>query len=121
MIACSSFLRKQLEPRAPHGVTSGVETLDVSGTPDPNPLLLAHRSATDFGAQISHRTGRRRPRLPLLSGRGRGRMVSIMDRRLRRAPDAEWVLIGLSRKCIAELVRVHPAVIGYHLVIARRP
>ena len=50
-------------------------------------------------------------------------MVSIMDRRLRRAPDAEWVLmyrLGLSRKCIAELVRVHPAVIGYHLVIARR-
>jgi hypothetical protein len=46
-----------------------------------------------------------------------------MDRRLRRAPDAEWVLmyrLGLSRKCIAELVRVHPAVIGYHLVIARR-
>lgn len=123
MIAGSSFLRKQLEPRAPHGVTSGVETLDVSGTPDPNPLLLAHRSATDFGAQISHRTGRWRPRPPLLSGRGRGRMVSIMDRRLRRAPDAEWVLmyrLGLSRKCIAELVRVHPAVIGYHLVIARR-
>jgi hypothetical protein len=46
-----------------------------------------------------------------------------MDRRLRRAPDAEWVLmyrLGLSRKRIAELVRVHPAVIGYHLVIARR-
>lgn len=65
MIAGSSFLRKQLEPRAPHGVTSGVETLDVSGAPDPNPLLLAHRSATDFGAQISHRTGRWRPRPPL--------------------------------------------------------
>ncbi|MFM9432964.1 hypothetical protein ACFDR8_003885, partial [Arthrobacter sp. MP_2.3] len=50
-------------------------------------------------------------------------MGSIMDRRLRRAPDAEWVLmyrLGLSRKRIAELVRVPPAVIGYHLVIARR-
>ncbi len=46
-----------------------------------------------------------------------------MDRRLRRAPDAEWVLmyrLGLSRKRIAELVRAHPAVVGYHLVIARR-
>ncbi|MDQ0819158.1 MULTISPECIES: hypothetical protein [unclassified Arthrobacter] len=46
-----------------------------------------------------------------------------MDRRLRRAPDAEWVLmyrLGLSRQRIAELVRVHPAVVGYHLVIARR-
>ncbi|MET1153135.1 helicase-associated protein, partial [Arthrobacter sp.] len=46
-----------------------------------------------------------------------------MDRWLRRAPDAEWVLmyrLGLSRKRIAELVRVHPALIGYHLVIARR-
>ena len=68
MIAGSSFLRKQLEPRAPHGVTSGVETLDVSGTPDPSPLLLAHRSATDFGAQISHRTGRWRPRPPYCPG-----------------------------------------------------
>ena len=50
-------------------------------------------------------------------------MGSIMDRRLRRAPDAEWVLmyrLGLSRKRIAALARVHPAVIGYHLVIARR-
>ena len=50
-------------------------------------------------------------------------MGSIMDRRLRRAPDAEWVLmyrLGLSRKRIADLVRVHPAVVGYHLVIARR-
>jgi hypothetical protein len=28
--------------------------------------------------------------------------------------------LGLCRKRIAELVRVHPAVIGYHLVIARR-
>jgi hypothetical protein len=49
--------------------------------------------------------------------------MSIMDRRLRRAPDAEWVLmyrLGLSRKRIAELVRVHPAVVGNHLVIARR-
>ena len=50
-------------------------------------------------------------------------MGSIMDRRLRRAPDAEWVLmyrLGLSRKSIADLVRVHPAAVGYHLVIARR-
>lgn len=46
-----------------------------------------------------------------------------MDRRLRRAPDAEWVLmyrLGLSRKRIAELVRAEPATVGYHLVIARR-
>ncbi|AOT03272.1 helicase associated domain-containing protein [Arthrobacter sp. U41] len=46
-----------------------------------------------------------------------------MDRRLRRAPDAEWVLmyrLGLSRKRIADLVRVPPAAVGYHLVIARR-
>jgi hypothetical protein len=46
-----------------------------------------------------------------------------MDRRLRRAPDAEWVLmyrLGLSRKRIAALVRVPPAVVGYHLAIARR-
>lgn len=46
-----------------------------------------------------------------------------MDRRLRRAPDAEWVLmyrLGLSRKRIAALVRVPPAAVGYHLVIARR-
>jgi hypothetical protein len=46
-----------------------------------------------------------------------------MDRQLRRAPDAEWVLmyrLGLSRKCIAELVRDEPATVGYHLVIARR-
>lgn len=46
-----------------------------------------------------------------------------MDRRLRRAPDVEWVLmyrLGLSRKRIAALVRVHPAAVGYHLVIARR-
>ncbi|KUM37473.1 helicase-associated protein [Arthrobacter sp. EPSL27] len=45
-----------------------------------------------------------------------------MDRRLRRAPDAEWVLmyrLGLSRKRIAELVRAEPAAVGYHLVIAR--
>jgi hypothetical protein len=50
-------------------------------------------------------------------------MGSIMDRRLRRAPDAEWVLmyrLGLSRKRIAKLVRAHPALVGYHLVIARR-
>ncbi|WP_237739588.1 helicase associated domain-containing protein [Arthrobacter sp. TB 26] len=50
-------------------------------------------------------------------------MTSIMDRRLRRAPDAEWVLmyrLGLSRKRIAELVRADPASVGYHLVIARR-
>ena len=46
-----------------------------------------------------------------------------MDRQLRRAPDAEWVLmyrLGLSRKRIAELVRAEPATVGYHLVIARR-
>ena len=46
-----------------------------------------------------------------------------MDRRLRRAPDAEWVLmyrLGLSRQRIAALVRVEPATVGYHLVIARR-
>ncbi|WP_248761234.1 helicase associated domain-containing protein [Pseudarthrobacter sp. SSS035] len=46
-----------------------------------------------------------------------------MDRRVRRAPDAEWVLMyrsGLSRARIAALVRVPPAAIGYHLVIARR-
>ena len=46
-----------------------------------------------------------------------------MDRQLRRAPDAEWVLmyrLGLSRKRIAELVGVQPATVGYHLVIARR-
>ncbi|WP_326960467.1 MULTISPECIES: helicase associated domain-containing protein [unclassified Arthrobacter] len=46
-----------------------------------------------------------------------------MDRLLRRAPDAEWVLmyrLGLSRKRIAALVRVPPAAIGYHLAIARR-
>jgi hypothetical protein len=49
--------------------------------------------------------------------------MSIMDRRLRRAPDAEWVLmyrLGLSRQRIAALVRVPPAAVGYHLVIARR-
>ncbi|MGY2747353.1 hypothetical protein [Arthrobacter sp. UYCu723] len=46
-----------------------------------------------------------------------------MDRRLRRAPDAEWVLmyrLGLSRKRIADLVRAEPATVGYHLVVARR-
>jgi hypothetical protein len=46
-----------------------------------------------------------------------------MDRRLRRAPDAEWVLmyrLGLSRQRIAALVRAGPATVGYHLVIARR-
>ncbi|MCU1532996.1 MAG: helicase-associated protein [Arthrobacter sp.] len=46
-----------------------------------------------------------------------------MDRRLRRAPDAEWVLmyrLGLSRQRIAALVAVPPAVVGYHLAIARR-
>ena len=45
-----------------------------------------------------------------------------MDKRLRRTPDAEWVLmylLGPSRKRITELVRVHPAVVGDHLVIAR--
>ncbi len=47
----------------------------------------------------------------------------MMDRRLRRAPDAEWVLmyrLGLRRKRIAALVRVTPAAVGYHLAIARR-
>ncbi|WP_226761958.1 helicase associated domain-containing protein [Arthrobacter sp. SO3] len=46
-----------------------------------------------------------------------------MDRRLRRAPDAEWVLmyrLGLSRQRIADLVRAEPTTVGYHLVIARR-
>ncbi len=46
-----------------------------------------------------------------------------MDRRLRRAPDSEWVLMyrsGLSRAGIAALVGVPPAAIGYHLAIARR-
>ncbi|WP_426996297.1 helicase associated domain-containing protein [Pseudarthrobacter sp. N5] len=46
-----------------------------------------------------------------------------MDRQLRCAPDAEWVLmyrLGLSRQRIAALVRVPPAAVGYHLVIARR-
>ncbi|CAN7572686.1 helicase associated domain-containing protein [Arthrobacter sp. LjRoot78] len=46
-----------------------------------------------------------------------------MDRRLRRAPDAEWVLmyrLGLSRQRIAALVRAEPAAVGYHLAIARR-
>jgi hypothetical protein len=53
----------------------------------------------------------------------RGKMTPIMDRRLRRAPDAEWVLmyrLGLSQKRIAELVAAKPATVGYHLVIARR-
>lgn len=46
-----------------------------------------------------------------------------MDRRLRRAPDAEWVLmyrLGLSRQRIAALVRAEPAAVGYHLAVARR-
>jgi hypothetical protein len=46
-----------------------------------------------------------------------------MDSQLRRAPDAEWVLmyrLGLSRKRIAKLVGAHPATVGYHLVIGRR-
>ncbi|MET3952850.1 helicase associated domain-containing protein [Arthrobacter sp. UYEF36] len=46
-----------------------------------------------------------------------------MDRRVRRAPDAEWVLmyrLGLSRQRIADLVRAEPTTVGYHLVIARR-
>jgi hypothetical protein len=49
--------------------------------------------------------------------------MSIMDRRLRRAPDAEWVLmyrLGLSRQRIAALVSAGPSTVGYHLVIARR-
>jgi hypothetical protein len=56
------------------------------------------------------------------SSRHCGRMSPIMDKRLRRAPDAEWVLmyrLGLSRKRIAELVGAEPATVGYHLVIAR--
>ncbi len=50
-------------------------------------------------------------------------MGSNMDGRLRRAPDAEWVLMyrhGLSRKRIAALVRAEPAAVGYDLAIARR-
>ena len=50
-------------------------------------------------------------------------MGPIMDRRLRRAPNGEWVLmyrLGLSRKRIAALVRVPPAAVGYHLAVARR-
>ncbi|WP_346960547.1 hypothetical protein [uncultured Arthrobacter sp.] len=50
-------------------------------------------------------------------------MTPIVDKRLRRAPDAEWVLmyrLGLSRKRIAELVRGDAATVGYHLVTARR-
>ena len=46
-----------------------------------------------------------------------------MDRRLRRAPDAEWVLmyrLGLSRQRIAALVHAEPDTVGYHLAIARR-
>ena len=46
-----------------------------------------------------------------------------MDRRLRRAPDAEWLLmyrLGPSRQRIAALVRAEPAAVGYHLAIARR-
>jgi Helicase associated domain len=46
-----------------------------------------------------------------------------MDKQLRRAPHAEWVLmyrLGLSRKRIAALVGAEPATVGYHLVIARR-
>lgn len=50
-------------------------------------------------------------------------MAPTMDMQLRRAPDAEWVLMyrpGLSRKRIAKLVRAEPTTVGYHLVIARR-
>lgn len=59
----------------------------------------------------------------IVSSRPCGRMSPIMDKRLRRAPDAEWVLmyrLGLSRKQIADLVGAEPATVGYHLVIARR-
>ncbi|MET1086254.1 MAG: hypothetical protein ABWY04_03900 [Arthrobacter sp.] len=48
---------------------------------------------------------------------------TIMDRQLRRAPDAAWALthrLGLSRKRIAKLVRAEPAAVGYRLVMARR-
>jgi hypothetical protein len=50
-------------------------------------------------------------------------MTPTMDSKLRRAPDAEWVLmyrLGLSRKRIADLVRAEPATVGCSLVIARR-
>jgi hypothetical protein len=84
----------------------------------------------DLVAELAHGQGRRlgrvvpidRLRLTPAKDRG-GRMGCIMDRRLRRAPDAEWVLmyrLGLSRARIAALVRVPPAAVGYHLVIARR-
>ncbi|GAA3310965.1 hypothetical protein [Arthrobacter ramosus] len=46
-----------------------------------------------------------------------------MNRRLRRAPDPEWLLmyrLGLSRERIAALVRAEPSTVGYHLVIGRR-
>jgi hypothetical protein len=46
-----------------------------------------------------------------------------MDRRLRHAPDPEWVLmyrLGLGRNRIAALVGAAPATVGYHLGIARR-
>lgn len=57
------------------------------------------------------------------SHRPRGKMTPKMDKRLRHAPDAEWVLmyrLGLSRRRIADLVGAEPATVGYHLVIARR-
>jgi len=63
------------------------------------------------------------PKRWAVPSRRRGKMTPIMDSKLRRAPDAEWVLmyrLGLSRKRIAELVGAQPATVGYHLVIARR-
>ncbi|WP_442545234.1 helicase associated domain-containing protein [Arthrobacter sp. KN11-1C] len=50
-------------------------------------------------------------------------MTPIMDKRFRRAPDSEWVLmyrLGLNRKRVADFVGAEPASVGYHLVIGRR-
>ena len=50
-------------------------------------------------------------------------MSLVKDRRLRRAPDRNGVLmyrLGLSRKRIAELLCVHPAVVGYNLTARRQ-
>lgn len=78
-----------------------------------------------LAAAVARRCERREPTRAgkNIPGKCRGKMTRIMDRRLRRAPDAEWVLmyrLGLSRKRIAALVRASPATVGYHLVIARR-
>jgi len=61
--------------------------------------------------------------LPRLVARAVTGWGSIMDKRLRRAPHAEWVLmcrLGLGQQRIPTLVRVQPAAVGYHLVIAHR-